>query len=407
MNPIRRFYQKYIVPGRRSPAENKASAVAGLQWTGETVWLGLGEARWSNRTYKSLSEEGYRKNVIAHRCIRLLAESAASVPLRLHQNDRLLDRHPLLDLLDQPNPAQSRVMFFEMLYAHLNLAGNSYVELVTTADGRPGELYALRPDRMKIIPGRTGWPDSYVYSLAGQDHRFPVDHLTGQSPILHVKNFHPLDDYYGLSPLEAAAFAVDIHNAAQNWNKALFDNAARPSGALVFEPREGREHLSDEQFARLKDEMADSFQGVRNAGRPLLLEGGLKWQQLALSPSDLDFINGKHASARDIALAFGVPPMLLSIPGDNTYSNYQEANRALWRMTLLPMMDKMMAALNGWLCPLYGAELKLSYDRDAIPALAHDRQALWHRVGAAEFLTPNEKRAAVGLGPVQGGDRLS
>ncbi len=89
--------------------------------------------------------------------------------------------------------------------------------------------------------------------------------------------------------------------------------------------REGG-NLTGEQFERLQARAGAGFQGANNAGRPLLLEGGLDWKPLSLSPKDMDFIEAKNASAREIALAFGVPPMLLGIPGDNTYANYQEAN---------------------------------------------------------------------------------
>jgi HK97 family phage portal protein len=123
-----------------------------------------------------------------------------------------------------------------------------------------------------------------------------------------MRLFHPLDDHYGFSPIEAAATAIDLHNQASKWNKALLDNAARPSGALVYSAREGR--LSPEQFERLKAELQEGFQGAKNAGRPLLLEGGLDWKPLSLSPKDMDFIEAKHAAAREIALALGVPPML-------------------------------------------------------------------------------------------------
>ena len=89
--------------------------------------------------------------------------------------------------------------------------------------------------------------------------------------------------------------------------------------------------MADAQFERLKKELSDQYQGTANAGRPLLLEGGLDWKPMSLSPKDMDFMEAKHSAAREIALAFGVPPMLLAIPGDNTYSNYQEANRVFWR----------------------------------------------------------------------------
>jgi len=398
MAPFNRFFRK------DRTLDKKQSAVAGLAGGAETLWIGLNDPRWSGRNYQSLADEGYRKNVITHRAVRLLSESAASVPLILFRGDQRLNSHPLLDLLARPNPSQGRAVFFESAYAYLNIAGNSYLELVTGGDGLPAELYTLRPDRMTVVPGPSGWPKAYIYRVGGKEHHFTVDQVSGQSPVLHLKTFHPTDDYYGMSPLEAAAYSIDVHNAASGWNKALLDNSARPSGALVFEPKEGNAALSEEQFSRLKDEMEENFQGTRNARRPLLLEGGLKWQQMAFSPADMDFINAKHVSAREIALAFGVPPMMMSIPGDNTYSNYREANRALWRTTLLPMMDKMMSSLNHWLTPYFGSDLRLEYDLEAIPALSSDRLALWQRIGQADFLTINEKRAAVGLGAINGGD---
>jgi HK97 family phage portal protein len=216
-------------------------------------------------------------------------------------------------------------------------------------------------------------------------------------PILHLALFHPTDDHYGFSPLEAAACALDVHNAAAAWNKSLLDNAARPSGALVYSAAGG--NLSEEQFSRLKAELEGNYQGTANAGRPLLLEGGLDWKSLSLSPRDMDFVQAKHAAARDIALAFGVPPMLLGIPGDNTYSNYQEANRALYRETVLPLARKIFDSLAAWLAPAFGEKLRLVPDLDQVIALASERDSLWSRVGSAVFLSDDEKREAVGYGP--------
>ena len=134
--------------------------------------------------------------------------------------------------------------------------------------------------------------------------------VPGVRAVLHMKLFHPANDHYGLSPIEPAASAIDLHNAAARWNKALLDNSARPSGALVYA---GASPMTGEQFQRLTSELEASFQGTRNAGRPLLLEGGLDWKAMSLSPRDLDFLEAKHAAAREIALAVGVPPMLLGI----------------------------------------------------------------------------------------------
>jgi HK97 family phage portal protein len=118
----------------------------------------------------------------------------------------------------------------------------------------------------------------------------------------------------------------------------------------------------------------------------------------------MDFLEAKHAAAREIALAFGVPPMLLAIPGDNTYSNYQEANRVFWRQSVLPLAGRIACALTHWLAPVFGEGLMLAADIDRIEALNPDRAALWDRVSKAPFLSTNEKRLATGYGPISGGD---
>jgi HK97 family phage portal protein len=275
---------------------------------------GGGRARWTPRDYAALAREGYGKNAIVHRAVRLIAESIGGLTFLLYEGAAEHSAHPLLALLARPNPRQDGANFLETVSAHLLLAGNAYVEAVGVASGAAGaqarELYALRPDRMKVVPGPDGWPQGYEYTVAGQTVRF--DQSAPQPPVLHLAFFHPVDDYYGLSPLEAAAVAVDTHNAAAKWNKSLLDNAARPSGALVYSGPEGFV-LADQQFERLKRELDEQYQGARNAGRPMVLEGGLDWKAMSLSPKDMDFMEAKHAAAREIALAFGVPPMLLAM----------------------------------------------------------------------------------------------
>jgi Phage portal protein/DNA/RNA non-specific endonuclease len=162
---------------------------------------------------------------------------------------------------------------------------------------------------------------------------------------------------------------------------------------------EAAEALSGDQFDRLKEELTTQFSGQANAGRPMLLEGGLKWQALSLSPADMDFAGLKSAAAREIALAFGVPPMLLGLPGDATYANYREANKALWRQAILPLAGKILDALSEALRPWF-ADLTLAVDVNQVTALSEDRERLWAQVSAADFLTLEEKRLAVGLAAV-------
>jgi HK97 family phage portal protein len=188
---------------------------------------------------------------------------------------------------------------------------------------------------------------------------------------------------------------VAVHNAAAKWNKALLDNAARPSGALVYDTGDGAA-LSGEQFERLRSEMEAQFAGTANAGRPMLLEGGLKWQAMSLTPADMDFVALKAGAAREIALAFGVPPMLVGLPGDATYANYREANRALWRLTVLPMADRILNGLSAGLASWWPG-IRLAVDVDQISALAEDRERLWAQVTRADFLSEEEKREMLGF----------
>lgn len=370
--------------------EQKASA------TGRVVaWGNSGRVAWSPRDAVSLTRQGFMGNPVAFRAVKLISEAAAALPLMCQDGDRRYEVHPVLDLIRRPNGAQGRAEFLEALYGFLLLSGNGYVEAVPGIGAVPGELHVLRSDRMSLIPGADGWPVGYEYTVGGRSHRFTLGE--GPSPVCHIRAFHPQDDHYGFSPLQAAAVAIDVHNSASAWSKALLDNAARPSGAIVYKGPDGAASLSSDQYDRLVSEIEANHQGARNAGRPMLLEGGLDWKPMGFSPSDMEFHQTKQAAAREIAVAFGVPPMLMGIPGDATYANYQEANRAFYRLTILPLASRVMASLSHWLAGFAGEAVALKPDLDRIPALSAERDQQWARVGAADFLTEAEKRALLGL----------
>lgn len=335
--------------------------------------------------YNTAVRRAYLENPVAQRAVRLVAEGIGGAPLKPADD-------ALTALVTETSAGQS---LLETLSAHLLLHGNAYVQVLKDARGRPAELFALRPERVSVIAGEDGWPAAYAYDVAGRRLSIPLLDEDASPHLIHIRHFHPADDHYGAGCLAAADQAVATHNAAANWNRQLLENAARPSGALVYETGDGNALTSD-QFDRLREELTSAFAGSGNAGRPMLLEGGLKWQAMALTPADMDFATLKAAAARDIALAFGVPPMLLGLPGDSTYANYREANRALWRLTLLPLAAKIFAALGEGLAPWF-PDAALAIDLDHVPALAEDRERLWAQVSAADFLDPQEKRALLGL----------
>jgi len=364
----------------------------------------LASPDWPAANPAAFPREGFAANPVGYRCVSMIAEAVASIPWRAFKGREPAPDHPVLALLRHPNPAQSGPEMTGALISHLQISGNGWLRVITSA-GAPAELHVLRPERVRVVAGGDGWPRAWDYTAGGRTTRLSQGPDDPLAPVMHMRLFSPLSDHYGLSPFAAAARAVDIHNAASSWSKALLDNAARPSGALVYKGESGA-GLSPEQFSRLKDELANAYSGARNAGRPMVLEGGLEWTPLAHSPRDMEHIETRHAAARDIALAFGVPPMLLGIPGDNTYSNYSEANRTFWRQTVLPLARRLAESLTGWLAPAYGGDLRLTPAADAVEALSGERENLWARLRDVDFLTINEKRAALGYAPIEGADEL-
>jgi HK97 family phage portal protein len=347
-------------------------------------------ASWGTRDAGALIRDGYLRNAVAYRCIRIVAEAAASIPLKTAHEGAAR-------LLRQPGPEMAAAGLLEAVFSELLLSGNAFVEAVRL----PGEsgvagLFPLRSGAVRPVVDARGWAEGWMIRGRNGQERAVRRDAEGWLPLLQVKLFHPADDVMGLPPLAAARRALDLHNASADWAKSLIDNAAKPSGALVYG---GGGRMPPDQFDRLKEELEASFSGAANAGRPLLLEGGLEWQALSLSPAEMDFQATRAAAAREIALAIGVPPMLLGIPGDNTYANYREANLALWRMTVLPLAARVAEALSRWLDGGFGEDVEVSLDLDRVPALATEREALWARLEDATFVTREEKRRIAGVEP--------
>ncbi len=346
--------------------------------------MAFGAGEWP-RSYEAQVREAYVRNPVAQRAVRLVAESIGAAPIACSDAE-------VTALIGTQSGGQG---LLETVASHMLLHGNAYVELLKRpstslgVSGEVAELFALRPDRISVEADARGWPGAYRYRVGEIVQRIEPDR------IVHIRAFHPGDDHYGLGCLGAASGAVAIHNAATTWNKALLDNAARPSGALMHDGTDGGA-LSPDQLDRLREELEAQFQGAAHAGRPMVLDGNLKWQAMSLTPADMDFVGLKAAAAREIALAFGVPPMLLGLPGDNSYANYREANRSLWRLTILPLAGKMLGALAQGLRPWW-PDVTIAVDVDRVPELSEDRERLWAMVAGADWLSGDEKRAAVGM----------
>jgi HK97 family phage portal protein len=377
------------------------------------MYSNIGYSINKKESFTEYATEGYKQNSIVYRCVNEISQSAASVPLEIYVDGEENEGHPLNYLLARPNPLNAGVEFFQELYSNLLISGNAYQLLILGEKDLPKEVYTLRPDRIKIVSSGTAIPSGYDYVISGRTvNHYEIHKITGYSLIKHHKLYNPIDDYYGLSPISAAANDIDQHNMSARHNVALLENGARPSGAIVFRPKDesGQSvQLTESQRAQLMTDLELRFTGKNNAGRAMLLEGDFDWKEMGLSPKDMDFMQLKNASARDIALCFGVPGQLVGIPDSQTYANMAEARLALYEETIVPLLRRIESDLSEWYSAAYKQDIYVEYDIDDIPAIAERRRITYETVNAsvsAGIMTRNEARDRIGLPPVDGGDQL-
>lgn len=362
--------------------------------------LSVNRPVWPGVDFEKLAKEGYQQNAIVAHAVDLIAHSVATIPIIAYQGKGKkrveVEEHAVLDLLRHPNPDQDGTDFLKAWVSNFKLTGNAFLERTGEDNPERMELYVLRTDRTKVVPGDDGFARAYEYSVGGATRRIEIDMAAQKRPILHDKTYNPLNDWYGMSPLQPCAWAVDITNEASAWNLGILRNSGAPSGAFVFAPKESDASLSEEQYERLKRNMEEQVQGARNAGKPLLLEGGLDWRQMGLNPEQMQYVEGAYKAAREICIVLGVPPMMLGIPGDNTYSNYQEARQAFYQDTVIPLAKRMTGKLSHWFARQLGEGVYLEPNTDGLEALAGMRKDMLVGMQAITFLSINEKREQLG-----------
>lgn len=391
--------------------EEKGLPSAGGQ-NGSVAYQMVGSDHSRKSNFKDFAEDGYSQNAVVFRCVNEVAQGAASIPFKVKRNGEAFEEHPALALLERPNPLQASVEYFQALYSFLLISGNSYALKIKTGNVGVQELYLFRPDRINVLPSGNYMPKAYEYKVGGQViATYDADPETGMSEVKHFKLWNPLDDYYGLSPIYAASADIDLHNLIARHNVNLLNNGARPTGAVVFNPKDAKSGLSvrltDEQRRQVAEDLNSRFTGTKNSGRTMLLEGDFDWKEMGLSPKDMDFMNAKNISARDIALCFGVPAQLVGIPDAQTYANVQEARLALYEETIIPLARRVQSDLNEWLIPEFGEDIYFEYDIDEIPAIAERRRRTYENVvsGVREgIISRNEARERLGLPEIEGGD---
>ena len=368
----------------------------------------------NRNSYEDLARDGYIENPIVYKCVNEISNGVAAVPFKLMRGEQPIEDHPLLDLLKRPNPTHSGSEYFQKVVSYLLLSGNTYQLRVGSDSQPPNELFTLRPDRIRIKTDKHRFmPIAYEYCIDGQVKAvYPIDQITGQSEVKQTKLFNPVDDYMGQSPIMPSASDIDQHNLSAKHNTHLLVNGARPSGAVVYKPRDevgAMTMLTDSQREQLRNDLQQRFTGTNGAGKTMILEGDFDYKEMGLSPKDMDFATMRNMSAQDIALVFGVPAQLIGIGNSQTYNNMAEARLALYEETIIPLLRHLESDLNEWLVPLYGDDLTLSYNIDGIPAITERRRMVTDNILRAVnegVLTRNEARERLGLEPISGGDEV-
>ncbi|MFA5398321.1 MAG: phage portal protein [Methanogenium sp.] len=402
---------KFRWPWQKQKASSKQFAVA--------VDYGKGTVIWASDDYRKFMSESFMINVIAFQCMNIIARAVSSakwcVQSETKDGEYVNVNNPLMrQLFKRSNIYDTWTFMLYKSVCHLLANGNTYLHGIRTSfsQGIPKEIWVLRPDLMKVQLDITGTRiQNYIYTpvetetlnnetttdkrFSGSSIAYPVDPITGNSDILHIKSFNPISDIYGMPITKPIARDIDISNAGAAWNMSMMQNEARPGMMVIL-----KGHLEDEQFARLQKQFELKHSGSENAGKSIIIEGDdgiVDLKPYSFSPKDVEFLEGGRETARRIALGYGVPPQMLGIPGDNTYSNYKEARSAFYEDTVMSYFTLYSEALTHW---IFGRDINstlyIKPDLDTIPAFAEMKAALWERVKLVDYLTDNEKRKLVG-----------
>ncbi len=349
--------------------------------------------QWTSCKYESIADEGFQKNVFVYRAINLIARGIASIPFIVRNRDSQEENQNITKILHKPNKNQSKNAFFESVVNYLLIAGNTFIY----CDNK-NQLRCLRPDRVQVVPNQDKTEvEYYIYSVDSKKYQI------AKTNMLHLKLFNPLNDWYGLSPLQVASRAIDQHNEMSKHNVSILQNGGRPSGCLIVK---NSENLTPEQREQLRIDVREAYAGTANSGKIMLLEGGLEWKEMGLSLKDLDFNEGKNLTSREIAQAFGVPPVLIGIKGDTAFTSYKEARLHFWEDTVLPLAELIRLELNTWLSEKFRQNVEIILNLDAVHALSSKRESLWHSISSADFLTIDEKRKIFGYPPLKEQDKI-
>lgn len=360
---------------------------------------------FGERDYFENAIEAYSKNVVVNYCMNLIACMALQPSWELHVDEKRIntkqeagDKIGLYNFIKRPNEEQAFSSFIKRYVLYKYLAGETFIQRLPKKSAiirGNGQFVLLEPSMISITK------DSYVIKDDNKTITVPFKTKAEGREILHLQDWHPTSNR-GLSRLTPAALSIRNHNESLIWNSALLNNSARLSLAAIIKPgniKNGNKPFTKEQAEELKEELL-RLSGSSNRGKALVLKGDWELKEMGLNQQEMEFIKGNEALARNIALAFGIDPVLLGLPGDGTYSNKKEAYSGLFKLTVLPILKELKEELEHWLGEIYpDDDWEYKLNLDDIIALEVDREKLWGRAkDMIGILTIDEIRELLGYG---------
>ncbi len=327
-----------------------------------TYLFSLGQAIWSNWTVAKAVKEGYKASGWVYRAVSIIARNGASMPWVVYDGEgEVVKEHPLAAVLAKPNPQFSRQDLFELLLSWGQLAGNGYIHRVKSGN-RTMELWPISPDRLSPVPAKEQGKLIAGYTTQQGGKRISAEYTIDN--IVHFKLLDPSNPITGISPLEAAAKAVDTDTEQQNWNKSAMQNRGVMDGVFTFD-----QDLTESQFDFIKAKIQERFSGARNARVPGIVGSKAKYQRLSITPAEMDFLESRKFNREEIFIIFGVPPQLAGAQDSSTYNNFATSKRIFWENTLIPLLDDMADTFNMAFADELQEGYRIGYDVSDVTAL--------------------------------------
>lgn len=328
-------------------------------------------AQWRDWSINNAVKDGYIESGWVYRAISMIARTAASVPWVVFDPEgKITLDHQLTPVLARPNPIVSRQDMMELLVAWLMLSGESYVKKAYDSSGkRTLGLWPISPDR--IAPIASPESDMLVgsYEIINEKGARVRSEDYNVDNIIQLKLLDPSNPIRGISPLQAAAKAVDTDNEQKAWNKAAMQNRGVLDGFFSFD-----RDIDQSTFDLLKRVIKERFSGSKRAREPGIIGSAAKYQQLSLSPVEMDFLESRRFNREEIFIIFGVPPQLAGSQDNATYNNYSESLRIFWQNTIIPLLDDVKDTFNHSFNSELGIGYNIGFDLSSVEALRDNEE---------------------------------